>query len=165
MQKMLRAFGQRLAVLRKDQGMTQPDLAFATGLSLNTISNVERGLHDPSVLTASLIQVHLGSPGLELSDDGFLPVASTLPPGKLPFPNLVEPLPVMILNIGAVIQKRRQSMGLTQESLSRISGVHLNTLWNLERGLVVPSISTMFRLLRSLNVRQVRGTLDGIVLI
>ena len=40
-------FGQRLRVLRKQAGLTQEQLAEATGLTIESISNIERGLFGP----------------------------------------------------------------------------------------------------------------------
>lgn len=41
-------FGQQLKTLRLEKGLTQEDLADATGLSLSFIRSVEQGIHAPS---------------------------------------------------------------------------------------------------------------------
>ena len=41
-------FGQRLKTLRKQAGITQEQLAETTGLTIESISNIERGLHGPT---------------------------------------------------------------------------------------------------------------------
>jgi transcriptional regulator with XRE-family HTH domain len=38
-------FGERLQLLRKQVGITQEELANLTGLSIDTISNIERGIN------------------------------------------------------------------------------------------------------------------------
>ena len=40
-------FGKRLKTLRKQAGLTQEQLAEATGLTIESISNIERGLFGP----------------------------------------------------------------------------------------------------------------------
>jgi len=41
-------FGQRLKMLRRQAEMTQEQLAEVTGLTIESISNIERGLHGPT---------------------------------------------------------------------------------------------------------------------
>lgn len=41
-------FGIRLKVLRKQAGLTQEQLAERIGVSIESISNIERGLHGPT---------------------------------------------------------------------------------------------------------------------
>lgn len=40
-------FGKRLTQVRRDQGLTQEQLADMTDLTIETISNIERGVHSP----------------------------------------------------------------------------------------------------------------------
>jgi transcriptional regulator with XRE-family HTH domain len=163
--EMLRVLGLGMSSLRKRRGLTQVALAELTGLSVNTISNIERGALDPTVVVVALIQVHLGALGLELIGKNYTLIESSRPDGSLPFPNLAKPPATIVMTIGERIKNRRQKMKMTLEALSADSGVHINTLWNLEHGLVAPSISTLFRVYRSLGVRRVIGTPDGIDLL
>ena len=48
---LLSAIGRKVALLRKEQKMSQEELAAASGKMINTISNIERGLSDPKVST------------------------------------------------------------------------------------------------------------------
>ncbi len=48
----------------------QSDLARASGVSLATLNNVERGVGDPRTSTLRAIEAALGSAGIELIDDG-----------------------------------------------------------------------------------------------
>jgi transcriptional regulator with XRE-family HTH domain len=165
LKEMLRAFGREMAAQRRRCGLTQGALAERTGLSVNTIGNVERGALDPTVTVVALMQVHLGCPGLELRGGKFIPLASPLPAGPIPFPNLARPPADIAVTVGNTIRDRRQKRGLTMEDLTADSGVHLNTLWNVEHGLVAPTISTLYRIYRSLGVRRVVGTPSGIELL
>jgi transcriptional regulator with XRE-family HTH domain len=161
---MLRAFGREMAALRKRRGLSQAALAEATGLSLNTIGNVERGALDPTVSVVALMQVQLGSTGVELHQDRFVPMASPLPADARPFPNMEQPPATIVLTIGSVVRRRRLDVGMTIEELSGAAGVHANTIQNLEHGLVAPTISTLYRIYRALGVQRVVGTPSGLAL-
>lgn len=55
------SFGRRLQELRKAKGMTQEALARAAGVSVNTISALERRGIEPNWSTAKAIAAALGS--------------------------------------------------------------------------------------------------------
>ena len=59
-------FGSRVRALRKKRGMTQEQLAEATGLSVNFISFVERGIKSPSLANIGHIAKALNVPVMEL---------------------------------------------------------------------------------------------------
>jgi transcriptional regulator with XRE-family HTH domain len=63
----------RLRELREAAGLTQMDLAHQAGLTVGTISQLERGENIPLVTTAGAIARVLGVPVEAL----FLPVATT----------------------------------------------------------------------------------------
>jgi transcriptional regulator with XRE-family HTH domain len=58
----------------------------------------------------------------------------------------------MLSLMGTAIHDARKDRGLTLGCLAKISGMHLNSLWNFEKGLVVPGICTYFRLLHALEI-------------
>lgn len=58
--EVLAAFGSRVAELRREQGLTQADLAAASGLDRVTISRVERGLQDLGVVRVAALAQGLG---------------------------------------------------------------------------------------------------------
>ena len=43
----------------------------------------------------------------------------------------------LIRRIGETVRARRESLSMTLEDMAGVSGLHLNTVWNSERGLVV----------------------------
>jgi transcriptional regulator with XRE-family HTH domain len=155
---MLRDAGAMIASIRKAEGLSQAELAAAAALHYNTVSNVEQGASDTSLLVFSLILVRLRCPGLAVDEAGFRP----LPPLSRAEP---EPLPPSMLGqstivsvIGSRLRSRRLDLGLSQGELSGEAGIHLNTLWNLEKGLVAPSVSTMYRLYRALGILKVESS-------
>ena len=50
-----RKFGQKIAQLRKDRGLTQADLAFETGISTSYMSAIENGITDSTISTAKRV--------------------------------------------------------------------------------------------------------------
>ncbi|MCM1044037.1 MAG: helix-turn-helix domain-containing protein [Candidatus Gastranaerophilales bacterium] len=49
------AFAETLTLLRENRGVLQKDLADLLGLSVGTISNYEKGIHEPNMSTLSRI--------------------------------------------------------------------------------------------------------------
>jgi XRE family transcriptional regulator, regulator of sulfur utilization len=66
MQDMEKRLGRRIRELRKEQRMSQTELAQKAGVALMTISRLERGEHDPHMRTLVRIARSLGVPLLEL---------------------------------------------------------------------------------------------------
>jgi transcriptional regulator with XRE-family HTH domain len=48
MSDLKKQFGKRLQALRTERGMTQEQLAAEIGVTVESISNMERGIHGPS---------------------------------------------------------------------------------------------------------------------
>lgn len=61
-----KCFGQNLKKLRKAASMTQVDLSNSTGLSLQYISEVERGIANPKLETLLRLAAGLNIPPIEL---------------------------------------------------------------------------------------------------
>ena len=61
-------FGQKIASLRVAQNRTQASLAKATGVSVDTISNIERGVHGPRFELLERLADALGMPVMKLFD-------------------------------------------------------------------------------------------------
>ena len=59
-------FGQALRESRKEQGMTQEDLAFKSGYHPTYIGQLERGVKNPSLRTIMSLAAVLNTPGSEL---------------------------------------------------------------------------------------------------
>lgn len=161
----LEDFGSRIADIRKLCGLSQMDLAERVGIHVNTVANVERGEVDASILAVSVMLIELGCEGVMVGEEGFAPVfCESIRPARA-FPGLPTNRAVMAAIIGNEIRQRRLGLDLSIEEISERAGIHKNTLWNLERGLVAPSFSTTYRIYRSLSVVGVVGSNDGISLL
>lgn len=67
--KLLKTFGRSIRSYRKQRGMSQEDLAEASGLSRNYVSDIERGVRNPSLLALIGITRALRMPLRELLAD------------------------------------------------------------------------------------------------
>jgi transcriptional regulator with XRE-family HTH domain len=67
--KLLKTFGRSIRSLRKQRGLSQEDLAEASGLSRNYISDIERGVRNPSLLAVIGISRALRVPLRDLLGD------------------------------------------------------------------------------------------------
>lgn len=80
---------------------------------------------------------------------------------------LLRRLPVIpsTMDIGQEIRKRRQELRLTQQSLADISGVSVRMIKSIEGNYANPSIHTVEKLLKSLNlsleIMETRQVLDA----
>ena len=63
-------FGRRLRYLRRQRDLTQEQLAEAAGISVDLVSNIERGANAPSFATLQLLAKVLKLPVAELFDFG-----------------------------------------------------------------------------------------------
>jgi transcriptional regulator with XRE-family HTH domain len=164
-ERILSVSGGELGALRRAQGLSRDDLAELTGLHRNTIANVERGGSDSSILAMSLMQVHLRASGVVVGREGFILCHPQAPGREYPYPDLLVRPSTMMRVMGEMVRQRRVDRGMSIADFAVAAGVHRNTVWNIERGLVVPTSSTIYLIYRGLGVQRVGGSGDGPVLI
>lgn len=161
----LEAFGSRIAVIRKLHGLSRLEMADIAGLHVNTVVNLERGFVDGSILAVSLLILNLGCEGVAVTGSGFEPIVPAANRIGNVFPGLTTNKALMAAEIGEVVRRRRLDLGATLEQIASRAGIHRNTLSNVEKGLVAPSIATTYRIYRSLDVSCVSGSNSGIRLL
>ncbi len=124
----LARMGAAFAGIRVAARMSQAELAAATRLHVNTISNIERGATDPSIFAVGLLCFGLGCPRIDLDDTGLAPRFD--PSARLP-PKVFRGLvwtPEAVRIHSASFRACRLAAGLTLKDLSESAGVHLNTV-------------------------------------
>ena len=160
--EVLICLGATFASIREEAGLTQAELADATRLHVNTISNIERGLCEASIFSVGLLCLALGCPRIRLGDQSFIPepgpLGNTLPKD---FPELVWK-PGAIAVHSASFRARRLEAGLSIRALAASASVHPNTIWNYEHAQVILSTTAAFRLYRALGVNSIGGP-EGIL--
>jgi transcriptional regulator with XRE-family HTH domain len=163
MERVLFVSGGELAALRRSQGLSQSDLSELSGLHRNTVQKVEAGCGDSSILAMSLMQIFLRASGVNVEREGFFPCPPPAEVPDYPYAFLILRPPVMIAAMGRMIRRRRTERGMSLSGLADSVGVHRNTIWNVERGLVAPASSTIYAIYRGLGVRWVGGSDKGLI--
>ena len=63
---LLRSLGEEIRERRKQQDLSQEDLALQAGIHPNVVGRIERGIYNPSVLVLNAIATKLNTSVLEL---------------------------------------------------------------------------------------------------
>jgi transcriptional regulator with XRE-family HTH domain len=152
---LLKTIGGAIASRRRECGLSQVDLAELSSLHPNSVGRIERGECDGSIVLHSYLYFHLQSSGVRIESDGVFPVPTNgVSVGSLPEIAALQPCSMVSLLANAVRERRRRSH-LTLGETARCAAIHSNSLWNFETGLVCPSITTYYHLLRALEVSGV----------
>lgn len=82
---------------------------------------------------------------------------------------LIKPITLLILflnfltmniginsTLGLMLRKLRRKRNLSQEAVAEISGLHINTIHLLEKGLNEPKLSTFFFLAKALEITPIQ---------
>lgn len=159
----LRETGLEFRQARLLRGLSREALAEAAGVHTNTVAAFERGERDVNSATQCWILASLGCRTLILEDSVYRIVLG-LGPEDYPRSDIQRmPYATIIDMMGRSIRELRAEAGLSLEHLSGAAGVHLNTLWNIERGLVCPMSAHVYRIYRALGVTAVTPGPEGIV--
>jgi transcriptional regulator with XRE-family HTH domain len=150
--ELLANVGAAIREKRRDLGLSQEELARLAGLHRNAIGKIERGEVDPALTSLNHIYPNLGCVAVRFDVDVILPWPLA---GGLPItPGEFSPARMMRM-IGAAVRERRRALGCSLKELAAHAGIHPNTIWNVERGLVDPSLTITQRLYRGLGVQVV----------
>lgn len=153
-----RAFGSELRAARRAAGLSTEAAADIAGLHPNTVSGAELGRVNLSLVSVARLMAALGSPGFSLGDDGF-----ALTHGPAPLRAVIDlPASAIVAMTGFTVRQERQRLGATLDELAARAGIHRNSLWNLETGLVVPTAYGLFRVHRALGIIALAGTATGL---
>ena len=154
--------GRELRRIRKLQGVSVDRLAEATGLHQNTIGGIERGSNDIKLVSKARIMAALGCESFDIGETTFCFNVDELfdYPGRADVLRL--PASSIVYMTGRTIRERRTAMGLTILELSESAGVHHNTLWNIENGLVEATLFNLYRIHKGLRVLSLKGTAKGL---
>lgn len=150
--------GAELRRARLARGLSREDLAELCGLHPNTIGIAERGDRDLGCLAQTRIFLSLGCVSLHVCPDGTFPDLATAEGSGLCSFLRQLPYPMIARLIGEAIRGRRETLGLSLDETAALAGLHRNTVWNIERGLVVASSMSLYRIYLSLGVSDLLPT-------
>jgi transcriptional regulator with XRE-family HTH domain len=149
----LKGCGAEFKRARLARGLSRERLAELAGVHPNTVGVAERGDRDLSGINETRILLALGCERLVIEPRRVLVVLGASPPPAAFEALRSLPDPVIALHIGNAIRERRASLGLSLEEASAAAFLHRNTLWNIERGLVVAGGLSLYRAYLALGVR------------
>jgi transcriptional regulator with XRE-family HTH domain len=139
---------------RESLGMSRNELARVCGIHPNTIVTIERGAARPGILALNAMLINLGAVGVSVGREQWEPTYSGQLDMKLIRFYRAKPHPLVISEIASVVRELRRGNGLSLRELSEVAGLHVNTLWSLESGLVASSAATLFKVYSSLGVKK-----------
>jgi len=150
--RVLEHTGRVIEGLRKVRGFSREEVAEAAGVHPNTVKRVESGGLEASSLVITRICAALGCGAVAVTDEGFLPSLEDLEGAELALRISRMPPARIAWRTGESVAALRADLGIDLRSFAKQAGVHYNTIWNLERGLVAPSILTLFKICRAFDI-------------
>lgn len=143
---------------------SQEELADRAAVHLNTVGIAERAERDLNVLTQTRILAVLGCEEIQLRGDAYRVRFGAEPSSAMRKDIMALQDAYIVRNIGASIRERRIALRLSLGDVARKTGLHRNSVWNCEQGLVIPDGNTVFRLYRALGVSRLVAGDWGITL-
>ncbi|MGB9812902.1 MAG: helix-turn-helix domain-containing protein [Thermovenabulum sp.] len=127
--------GSLIRQLRKNRKISLKELAEKTGLSVSYLSEIETGKKQPSLEVIQKL-----ADALNVSKEAFFQKDND-------DVSLEKPL-----SIGEKLNLLRQKKNLSLEKLAELAGISASYLCQIEKGIVLPSISTLNNLAKALGV-------------
>lgn len=149
--RFLESSGAEIRRARLERGLSREVLAEMAGVHPNTLGFAERGDRDLNSITQTRLLLALRCECLLLCQRGVKPVLGDGHSGVEACRAWRDPQFAAL--IGKAIRLRRVSLGLTLEKVAGDAVLHRNTLWNIERGLVLASGLSLYRVYLALGVR------------
>lgn len=133
--------GPSLALLRRQRGLTQDQLAESSGLCREHISCIERGEHQPGL---GWLLRYLAGTGF-----GLVQLASAMDC----LAHLHQkPEPLTVAQVGRAVAELRLRARLDCQVVAERASVAVGTVWNLEQGFQAISAVNLLRVLASIGV-------------
>jgi transcriptional regulator with XRE-family HTH domain len=161
-ESLLRTMGEDFRRARKERGFSREILAELAGVHVNTVAAAERGEKDLNSLTETKLFAVLGCDGIAVEPDGFRIRLSAAPAAYPRGDILAVPDPRVVRFMADAVRSRRQGLGLSLGELADLAGLHRNSVWNFERGLVSPGGLTLYKIYRTLGIGFVSASPAGV---
>lgn len=155
--KFLASYSETLRACRSFHNYSITDLAEYSGIHRNSISAIENRSHDASSFTCARLCFALNVRHIKLAKDSTIQLRPEPMDHDRRFPARVPYHAHIMERLGKAICRRRESLGLLQEELATLAGIHKNSLWPIERGLTIPTNYNLFSIYFSLEVTQLKA--------
>ncbi|MFZ5368776.1 MAG: helix-turn-helix domain-containing protein [Spirochaetota bacterium] len=161
----LTAQGNEFRQKRINRGLSMQDVCTTIGVHRNTLRAIEAGLHDYSVMSGANLFSCLGVKTVIISENLDILELWDNPSGIEQSKDILRMSDAsQILRCGKEIRQFRLSHGYTIKALASCCGLHPNTLWNIEQGLVLFSMFTLHRIYYCMGVSRVTATYNRLIL-
>jgi len=154
--------GKEIYRIRKTHGLSIEKLSEVTKLHSNTISCVERGLNDIKLVTNARIMAALGCSSFNIEETAFSYIINDNKHYSECNDVLKLPGNIIVLMTGNAIREERIRKGLKINELSILTGLHSNTIWNIEKGLVEPTLFNLYKIHKALKLVRLSASINGL---
>lgn len=162
----LREQGKEVHAKRLARGLSIQELSRMIGVHRNTITAIEQGKHDYSSLISINLLCALGPRTVQITKNAELLELAT---ESANIENMRDILKMnaskKILILGKQLRQFRRSRSLTLGEAASHCRLHPNSLWNLEQGLVIPSMFNLHRIYYCIGVQKLAACYDCLQLI
>ena len=159
--RLLELNGREIRRVREYRGYSRETLAGLCGLHVNTLGSIERGERDVSSISQTWIFAALGCRAIRVHPhyDEILPDDS---PSFVRQDILSMREPLIARMVGDFIRENRQARDLDLSITAEKAGIHPNTLWNIEKGLVIAAGANLHRIYLALDLETIIASPGGI---
>ena len=157
--------GKEIKRVRREHRITIEKLAETANLHQNTISSLERGRADIRLISNARIMAVLGCESFEIGETAFKYNSIEIEE----YPDFKKILNLsgstIVYMTGQMIKNERKKQEITLEELSDLTGIHRNTIWNIEKGLINPSLYNLFKIHLNLRIKRMKGSTTGLYIL
>ncbi|MBI9105530.1 MAG: transcriptional regulator [Spirochaetales bacterium] len=148
--------------IREIRGLSRERLSEISGLHINSIGAIERGERDVSCISQTYIFASLGCKAIHVMPE-YDQIILHEGAGDFVRRDVFSLRDAQIIAfIGDMLRLRRKALGLDLSLVAEKAGIHLNTLWNIEKGLVISTGANLHRLYLALNLEWISASKEGI---
>jgi len=149
---MRRLLGRNVRKCRVEAGLTQEQLSERSGFSQQYISDMERGLRNPTIVSLYELAQALGTtpvvlitPDPEAAAEGGRPAVRR--PSMSDEPNAAR---LFLAALADRIRDWREALEVSQATVAERSGLSVSTIRRIEAGTIDPRITTLWALAKAL---------------
>jgi transcriptional regulator with XRE-family HTH domain len=154
--------GMEIKRARELRGLSRECLSEISGLHINSIGAIERGERDVSCISQSHIFSALGCQTIHVMPEYDQIILREVEGDFIRWDVLSLTDAQVISIIGNMLHCRRKELGLDLDQVAERAGIHLNTLWNIEKGLVIATGANLHRLFLALNLEWINASTEGL---
>ncbi len=159
-QQLLLLNGREIRRVREKRGYSREKMAELCGLHVNTIGGIERGERDVSSLSQTWIFAALGCRAIRVHPH-YDQILLEDVPDYICRDVLVMKQPSIVAMVGDFIRENRLYRNMDLSVTAEKAGIHTNTLWNIEKGLVIATGANLHHIYLALGIEEINASPRG----